>query len=103
MAEARPTRRRSSHQATGQVLGALEKLLGTLELDELGETRAALARTLAEKLDQVRKSDVAQAAMAVPGISKELREVLDAIQEASDDSQEFVKSLFGAVGDSAES
>jgi hypothetical protein len=87
----------------GQVLAAVEDWLGTLELDELGSARAALARTLAMKLDQVLHVDSGQAAMAVPGISKELREVLDAIEEASDDSTEFVGNLFTAVGDSAQS
>jgi hypothetical protein len=55
---------------------------------------------LAAKLDQVLHVDAAQAAMAVPGISKELREVLDAIQEASDDAEEFVTGLFSGVHDS---
>lgn len=83
------------------VRAAVDDWLKTLELDELGAARASLARTLATKLDQTLKADSGQAAMAVPGISKELREVLDAIQEASDDSQEFVSDLFAPVGDSA--
>lgn len=82
---------------------AVEGLLGTIDLDKLGEARASLARALAEKMDQVLVSDSGQAAQALPAISKELREVIDAIQEASDDSAEFVSGLFAKVGDSAES
>lgn len=84
------------------VLEAVEKLLATIELDELGEARAALARTLASKLDQVLHAASASAAIAAPAISKELREVFDAIQEASDDSAEYVTGLFAPVGNSAE-
>lgn len=76
------------------VLQAVEGLLGTIELDELGAARAALARALAEKVDQVLVSEGGQAAQALPAISKELREVLDAIREASDDSAEYVSGLF---------
>lgn len=87
----------------GRVADALEKLLGTLDLDELGDTRAALARSLALKVDQVLYHDSPEAAKAMAGISKELREVLEAIQEASDDSADYVDGLFAPVGNSAKS
>lgn len=73
-----------------------------MELDELGEVRAEQARTLATQLDRLKGNDAGAAAMAVPGTSKELREVLDALQEASDDAAEYVDGLFAAVGDSAD-
>lgn len=88
-------------QEHGRVSAALEALLATLDLDELGETRAALARTLATKIDAVLYDGHATAAMALPGISKELREVLEAIQEATDDSADYVGGLFAPVGNSA--
>ena len=85
------------------VLQSVNALLATIELDELGEARASLARVLAEKMDQLLVADGGQVAQALPAISKELREVIDAIQEASDDSAEFVTGLFSKVGDSAKS
>lgn len=78
------------------VLAALEAYLSPLELDALGETQAALARSLAIKLTQALRLDSAQAAMALPGLARELREVLDQIQGASDDNQDFVSGLFAA-------
>jgi hypothetical protein len=73
------------------VLAAVEKLIESIELDDFGQARAAIARTLATKFDKA----------AEPGTAKELRELIDAFQEASDDSQEFVSGLFAPVGDSA--
>lgn len=89
-----------NQRSVPSVLAAVESLLSEWELDAMGNARAALARLLAAKLDQVRSSEVAQAALAVPGISRELREVLDAIQEQADDNAEFVAGLFAPVGDS---
>ena len=84
------------------VAGAVAWFVGSLgELDELGGLRAALAAALAGKLDQLRGADTAQAALAVPGISRELRELLGEIQGASDDTQEFVAGLFASVEGSA--
>jgi electron transfer flavoprotein alpha/beta subunit len=73
------------------VLAAVEKLIDSIELDDFGQARAAIARTLATKFDKA----------AEPGTAKELRELIDAFQEASDDSSEFVSGLFAPVGDSA--
>lgn len=81
---------RKPRQPAG-VLSALEHLLRSIELDDFGQARAAIARTLAEKFDKAPE----------PGIAKELRELIDAFQEASDDSHEFVSDLFAPVGDSA--
>src|ERR1700730_6111050 len=101
----KPTRKAKAAQSTENtsVLAVLERWLTSQELDQLGDVRAAQGRALAAKLDQVRRADASAAEMAAPGISKELREVLDAIQEASDDSAEFVTGLFAEVGDSAKS
>lgn len=100
---AKPARTPRRQPKKVSVSVAVERMLADLELDNVGEARAALVRALAGKLDQVRASDAAQAALAVPGISRELRELLDAIREATDDTQEFVSGLFTAVGDSAKS
>lgn len=86
---------------TDSVLSAIGRLLDSTDLDDLGEVRATLARALARKLDEAVADSHATSAMAVPGISKELREVLEAIQEASDDAAEYVGGLFSSVGDSA--
>jgi hypothetical protein len=90
---------KSRHQGD-LVITALEKLIDSIELDEFGEARAAVARTLAIKLDQ---AVVSADSLAVPGTAKELREIIDVFQEAGDDAQEFVGGLFAPVGDSAQS
>jgi ABC-type polar amino acid transport system ATPase subunit len=92
-----------SATARESVASAVEKWLASMDLDQLGEARAALARTLATKLDQLLVDDVSASALAVPGTSRELREILDALQEASDDAQEFVGGLFSEVEHSAKS
>lgn len=74
--------------------GALEKWLSTVTLDEAGETKAAIARALARKLDQSADSDSGPVAMATAGIAKELREVVDAILETTGEEEEFVADLF---------
>lgn len=99
-ASAAKPRRARVPSAAGSVLTALEKLLDSLDLDEFDEARAAVARTLAIKLDQ---ASVSADSLAVPGTAKELREIIDVFQEASDDAQEFVANLFAPVGDSAQS
>lgn len=78
---------------------ALEKLLGSVELDEGGATKAAIARALATKLDQAVLTDSGPVAMSVAGISKELRECIDAILESTGDVDGFVADLFAPVGD----
>lgn len=78
---------------------ALAVLLGTLELDDAGEMRAAIARALASKLDDSVLDKSGPTAMATAGIAKELREVVDAILEATGDDGAFVADLFAEVGD----
>lgn len=75
-------------------------LLATVELDDLGSARAAIALTLAMKLDEASRSDSGAIAMAIAGISKELRAVLDTILEGTAEDDEFVASLYSEVGDS---
>jgi hypothetical protein len=104
--KAKPRRRRTTPSAAPErksLLTAVDAWLRSMELDELGEARATLSRTLAQKLDELLLDDAVGAAMAIPGTSRELREMLDALQEASDDAQEFVADLFSEVGDSAKS
>jgi hypothetical protein len=55
---------------------------------------AAIARALASKLDAVQGDDSGAAAMAISGIAKELRAVIDEIRDSSGDRQEFVSDLF---------
>ena len=82
---------------------AVEALLATLELDAAGQARAAIALALASKLDEAQGADSGTIAMAISGIAKELRAVLDAILESQGDDDEFTDSLFAALGDPAKS
>lgn len=81
---------------TDQVAAAVDAFLATLDLDEAGKASAAIARTLAVKLDQARTDTTGAIAMATAGLAKELRSVLDAIIDASSDAGDFVAGLFGA-------
>jgi hypothetical protein len=83
------------------VAPAVEHLLTTVTLDDGGAAKAEIARTLAYKLDQTAASESATSALAVAGIAKELREVLDAILEATGEVEEFVAGLFAEVGNPA--
>jgi len=84
-------------------VAALEVLLASLELDEACEMNAAIARALAGKLDEARRDSNGAVAMAISGIAKELRAVVDSILEATANDDEFVADLFAPVGDAAES
>jgi hypothetical protein len=72
----------------------LEVWLARVQLDDAGEMSAAIARALASKLDSVQDDDSGAAAMAISGIAKELRAVIDEIRDSSGDRQEFVSDLF---------
>jgi hypothetical protein len=86
------------------VADATENFLATVELDELGEARAAIALTLATKLDACLKNDAASVAMAVAGMSKELRECLAEIVDANDSSaEEFLQGVFAPLGNPSNS
>jgi hypothetical protein len=79
------------------VVSASEQLdawLSSVTLDQAGEMNAAIARVLASKLDAVRDDDSGAAAIAISGIAKELRAVIDEIRNTSGDRQEFVTDLF---------
>jgi hypothetical protein len=78
----------------GAVAESIERLLGGLELDPALEANAAIARALAGKLDETREADSAAASMAIAGIAKELRAVIDEIRSATDDQEGFVTDLF---------
>jgi hypothetical protein len=73
---------------------AVDSLLASYELDELGQARAAIARTLAAKLDDARELKAASVFIALPSLSKELRETLAAISDSQMDVEEFVTGLF---------
>ena len=80
-----------------KVSESVDALLQSLELDEVNEARASIARALATKLDKCLESEAASVAMATPGISKELRSTLDDIIESTASSDEFVSDLFAPV------
>lgn len=82
------------------VLATLEKLLDTLELDEAGETRAAIARAVAGKLDEAASSEMRAGPDPTSSLSKELRDVVNEILEDSADDDDFVADLFSPVGNS---
>lgn len=92
------TRRTPVGSRDDQVLAAVDAYLATLNLDEVGKARAAIARTLATKLDQARADTTGAVAMATSSLARELRETLEAIVEASIDNDEFVAGLFGGDG-----
>lgn len=73
-------------------------MVGRVDLDAAGEAKAAIGRALARKLDQSGEGTGGAMAMAVAGIARELREIVDAILEASSDSDAFVVDLFSKVG-----
>lgn len=79
---------------------SVEKLLASLDLDEAGRARAAIALALASKLDEASLSDSGTIAMATAGIAKELRAVIDATLAAGNPGDDFIADLFSPVGDS---
>jgi hypothetical protein len=95
------TRTRRAPSAPKSCLEALNGLLATVDLDEAGEAKAAIGRALAAKLDQATASEGGAVAMSVPGIARELREIVDAILEATSDADGFVVDLFSKVGNSS--
>jgi hypothetical protein len=76
-------------------------MLATLELDEAGDAKAAIARALARKLDDAAGAQGGAVAMSVPGIARELREIVDAILDGASDSDGFVVDLFSKVGNTS--
>lgn len=78
----------------GDVKTAIEALLDGLDLDPATTANAAIARALADKLDETREAESSAASMAIAGIAKELRAVIDEIRSATDDQGEFVTDLF---------
>lgn len=92
-----PRRRR-----VGPVQAAVEHMLANIDLDDVGLTNAAIAKALAAKLDEAQGADSGAVAMAVAGIAKELRSTVEAIFEATNDTNEFVADLFGKMGDAAD-
>ena len=73
---------------------AVAKLLASVELDDAGRARAAIATALAAKLDEAALSDSGTIAMATAGIAKELRATLDAILDDTGEAADFVAELF---------
>jgi len=89
-----------SSEKTESVYETVGLLLEGIELDAERAPHAAIALNLARKLDEAAHSDSGAIAMAVAGISKELRAVLDTILEDSAQDDEFVADLYSEVGDS---
>lgn len=69
-------------------------MLSSLTLDNAAEANAAIARALASKLDEAQASDSGAVAMAISGIAKELRAVIQEIRDSTGDREEFVTGLF---------
>lgn len=76
------------------VTAAVQALLDGRELDAGGEAKAAIALALAAKLDEAAGSDSGAIAMAVAGISKELRATLADVMSDDDGGEGFVADLF---------
>lgn len=81
------------------ILERVDAYLATVALDEAAATNAAIAQTLAVKLDQCRADVTGAQAMAAPAIAKELRAVLAEIVTATSNTAEFVAGLFGGGDD----
>jgi transcriptional regulator with XRE-family HTH domain len=64
------------------VTAAVEQMLEALCLSGEDDVVAATALALAEKLDSVRMSPTAQAAMAAPGLARQLSEQLAALRQS---------------------
>ena len=86
---------------TKSVAQAVAKLLDGLDLDDVGEANAAIARALASKLDEAGQSDSGAIAMAISGIAKELRSTVEAILADVRETDAWITDLFAPVGDSA--
>lgn len=81
---------------------SLETYLATLTGIEYREVVLAdTARALATKIDSLEHNERATAAMALPSLTRELRDVLEALKGDDDGSQEFITDLFAPVGDAA--
>jgi hypothetical protein len=81
------------------ILERVDAYLATVVLDEAAATNAAIAQTLAVKLDQCRTDSTGAQAMAAPAIAKELRATLAEVVNATSDHAEFVAGLFGGDDD----
>jgi hypothetical protein len=81
--------------SAGGVASAVRALLQRAGLNPEGDVEAATAVVLAEKLDQCRESLTAQSAMAVPGVSRALQEVLDQVRGAVGDGRPRLGALRG--------
>lgn len=82
------------------VAQAVDELLSGWELDSLGHAKAAIARSLAVKVDYARQTEGATIAMAMGGLCKELRDTLTEMGDAQFDSGDFVSDLFAPVRNS---
>jgi hypothetical protein len=75
---------------------AVDALLESLALDELGEARAATARLLAERLDAARGSNSGVISQAVPPLSRELHSILSQLT-STDVAADFTADLFAGL------
>jgi hypothetical protein len=80
-----------AHQVAPRVEALLKEVPAE---DEVGRVRAALAMSLATKLDSAIADDSATSAMATPAISKELRATLEELVSAQGDKEQFIADLF---------
>lgn len=85
-----------------QTLPAFEAFVGTIEEpDEALQARIAVGYALARQIDDMQSSEsttFATYAMALPSMTKELRAVIDEIQERIQGDDEFLRAC-GLAGD----
>lgn len=81
--------------ASGSVAAAVESMLEAACLSPEEDIVAATALALAEKLDAVRSSMTAQAAMAAPGLARSLSEQLATLRAVAGDDAPRLGSLRG--------
>jgi transcriptional regulator with XRE-family HTH domain len=79
--------------ARTSVSDAVESLLEELDLDAAEVVLAAMARTLAAKLDGCAESPTATAAAAIPRLSAELVDVLDRLQDRQPAQPDYIDEM----------
>jgi hypothetical protein len=81
---------------TPSVTAAVEAFIeGLVGLDSAGAARAAIARSLAVKLDQAEESTSGAVAVASAGLARELSAVLDALSATQAADDELLLTLMG--------
>ncbi len=81
---------------THSVVAAVDAFLASLVgLDPAGKAKAAIARSLAVKLEQAETTENGAVAQASAGIARELSATLDALSETQNADDELLASIMG--------